>query len=339
MHERLRLLLIRPQGNDPSPLDQAQGVRLAALHGPAREFAGLEEDSFERGNLDDLERKLHRWAGKVGGVVGATSVPEAIRLGQLAESLSVICFVANNNPSVWQGRRHIFHIGLPSRQTAVAVAHALQGAGFRRVFLLHDETEFQSRVATAMVTALKESDIQVISTSGSERSWPDEMHRWRPELFYLIYSDEKRALPIVRLVRSAAADTLLLLGRSLLRSSFIAALGGAAEGVLFVDLFRRNQQESTRVVEFTRALFQERVDYPTANHGFGWDAMMLCCVALANGVGHSAHAIEYLESGVLLEGVTGQFRFDRENHNGREGLGPTRISRWRNGRIEEVGRV
>jgi hypothetical protein len=64
--------------------------------------------------------------------------------------------------------------------------------------------------------------------------------------------------------------------------------------------------------------------------------MTLCCVALAKGGGHSLYAIDYLESGVLLEGVTGQFRFSRENHNGREGPGPTRISRWHNGRLEKM---
>lgn len=339
MHERLRLLLIRPEGSDPSPLDQAQGARLAALHGPARELADLEEDSFERGDLGDLERKLHRWAGRVCGVVGATSVPEATRLGQLAESLNMLCLVANNNPSVCQRRRHVFYIGLPSRQTAVAVAQALQSAGYRRIFLLHDETEFQSRVAANMVTALEKNDIQVISKSGSELSWPDEMRCWRPELCYLIYSDEKRALPMVRLVRGVEPGSALLLGRSLLRSSFIVSLSAAdAEGVLFVDLFRRDQQESTQMVEFTRALFQAGVDCPTANHGFGWDAMTLCSIALAKG-GVPLYGIKYLESGVLLEGVTGQFRFSRENHNGREGPGPTRISRWRNGRMREVDHV
>jgi ABC-type branched-subunit amino acid transport system substrate-binding protein len=334
--KRLRLLLIRPEGNDPSPLDQAQGARLAARHGLARQLADLEEDSFERDDFGDLERKVRRWVGRISGMVGATSVPEATLLGRLAESLGLVCFVANNNPSVWQGRRHVFHIGLPSRQTAVAVGQALRSAGYTRVFLLHDDTEFQGRVAANMLKALEENNIEANSQSGSKLGWLEEMRSWRPELFYLIYSDEKRALPIVRLVRSAAADTLLLLGRSLLRSSFIAALGAAVEGVLFVDLFRRDQQGSAQTGEFTKALLQEGIDCPTANHGFGWDAMTLCSLALAKAGSHPLYATEYLESGMLLEGVTGQFRFSRENHNGREGPGPTRISRWRDGQLEEM---
>ena len=339
MQKRLRLLLIRPESSDPSPLDQAQGARLAAMYGPAREFADFAEDSFEHGNLESLERKLQRRGSQVCGVVGATSVPEATRLGQLAQSLNLLCLVANNNPSVCEGNRHVFHIGLPSRQTAVAVAQALRGVGYTRVFLLHDETEFQARVASNMVTALEKNDIRVISQSGSEPAWPDEMRRWKPELSYFIYSDEKRALPMVKFVRSAEPNSALLLGRSLLRSSFIGSLGAAAEDALFVDLFRRDKQGSAQMVEFANALFQERVDCPTANHGFGWDAMTLCAVALAKGDGAPSEAIAYLESGVLVEGVTGQFRFSRENHNGREGPGPTRISRWHNGRLEEVSRV
>src|SRR5262245_44391018 len=108
---------------------------------------------------------------------------------------------------------------------------------------------------------------------------------------------------------------------------------------LFVDLFHRDKQGSAQMVEFANALFQECVDCPTANHGFGWDAMTLCAVALTKGDGAPSDAIAYLESGVPLEGVTGQFRFSRENHNGREGPGPTRISRWQNGRLEGVSRV
>jgi ABC-type branched-subunit amino acid transport system substrate-binding protein len=337
--KRLRLLLIGPEGNEPSPVDQSLGARLAALHGPGYGLVDLEEDSFERGDLGYLEQRVHRWVGKISGIVGATNVPESIRLSEIAEKLNVLCFLSNNNVSVWQGRRQVFHIGLPTAQTAAAVAQLLQRAGLGRVFLLHDETEFQARVAANMVGALDKCGIRANSKAGSESGWLDEARRWKPQVFYLIYSEENRALPVARLFRSEEPRIPLLLGRSLLRSSFIASLGAAAEGVLFVDLFPRDKQESTRMVEFTKALFQERVDCPTANHGFGWDAMALCAVALSKGGGDPLHAIEYLESGAIMEGVTGQFRFRGENHNGREGPGPTRISRWHNGRIEEVSHV
>jgi hypothetical protein len=139
----LRLLLIRSEGSDPSPVDQSLGARLAALHGPGHDLVDLEEDSFGRGDIGYLEKRLHHFSG----IVGATNVPESARLSEIAEKLNVLCFVSNNNVSVWQGRRQVFHIGLPTPQTATAVAQLLQRAGFGRVFLLYDASEFQARVA------------------------------------------------------------------------------------------------------------------------------------------------------------------------------------------------
>jgi ABC-type branched-subunit amino acid transport system substrate-binding protein len=333
---RVPLLLIKPAENDPAPCDQSQGARLAALYGPAHAFVELAEESFARGDLGDLEQKLDQWAGKIAGVIGATNVPKSTRLGELAAKLNILCFVANNNPSVWLHRRQIFHIGIPSRQTATVVARSLKKTGFTRVFLLSDETDFQSRVAASTVSALEENGIQARSRSGSDSAWLDEARDWEPDLLYLVFSDEERTLPLARLFRSEQPKTALLLGRSLLRSSFIASLGSAAEGVLFVDFFRRGEEPSSEMLEFTKALREERVDCPTANHGFGWDAMTLCAMALGKAGGEPLRAIEFLESGVVLEGVTGRLRFSKENHNGREGAGPTTISRWRNGRIEEA---
>jgi ABC-type branched-subunit amino acid transport system substrate-binding protein len=333
---RVPLLLITSAEKDPAPCDQSQGARLAALYGPACGFVELVEESFDRGDLGNLAQKINQRVGKFAGMIGATNVPESTRLGEIAAQLNILCFVANNNPSVWLGRRQIFHIGLPSRQTATAVAQVLKKAGFRRVFLLSDETDFQSRVAAGTVSALEENGIQATSTSGSDLVWLHRAQDWQPDLLYLIYSDEARALPLARLFRSAQPKTTLLLGRSLLRSSFIAALGSAAEEVWFVDLFRRQPEQRTPIGEFTEALRREGVDCPTANHGFGWDAMTLCAMALGKTDGEPQRAIEFLESGVILEGVTGRLCFSAENHNGREGAGPTTISRWRNGRIEEA---
>ena len=342
--EKLRLLLIkpfdhaqdRPGENHPSVLDQSLGARLAALHGPAQELVDLEEDSFDRADPADLEKKVSCWSEKISGVVGATNVAESTRLGEIAEKLNVLCFVANNNVSVWQRRRQVFHIGLPTAQTARAVAELLKRAGVNGVFLLYDETEFQSRVAESMISALEKSAIRGISRPGSETGWIIEARNWKPELVYLIYSEENRALPLARLVKEELPETLLLVGRSLLRSSFIASLGSAAEGILFVDLFRRDKEVAGQEFLFRRALLQEGIDCPTANHGFGWDAMSLCALALSNGDGDPLRAVAYLESPRTIEGVTGRFLFSSENHNGREGFGPTTITRWHNGRIEDA---
>jgi len=337
--EKSRLLLIQPRENHPSALDQALGARLAALCGPAHTCVDLAEDSFERGKLGDLESKLTEWSGKIVAVIGATNVPESTRLGELATGLNILCFVANNNQSVWKHRRQVFHIGLPSQQTAIAVAQSLKQAGFTRVFLLNDETEFQRRVAGSTISALDKNGILVRSGSGSDSAWLDTARSWRPELLYLVYSDEERALPIARRFRSEEPDIALLAGRSLLRASFIVSLGRAVEELLFVDLFPRQGEHEPQMKQFFTALREEGVDCPTANHGFGWDAMTLAAMALRSTGGGPLRAIEFLESGEILEGVTGRFRFSNKNHNGREGSGPTRISRWRNGRIEEAYHV
>jgi ABC-type branched-subunit amino acid transport system substrate-binding protein len=78
------------------------------------------------------------------------------------------------------------------------------------------------------------------------------------------------------------------------------------------------------------------VTIPTANHAFGWDAMTFCALGLKAARGDPSLAIDHLESGVALEGATGTCCFNRDNHNGRTGFGPTTLTRWHKGRLEEV---
>src|SRR5690348_4453374 len=99
------ILIMRPEGDDASPADQALGARLAA--GPEIE---VHERRFRRNVPDDIERQLALWNGKVAGVIGAMQVAESQRLAKIAEQMRAVCFVANNNPAVWKSR-NIFHIG------------------------------------------------------------------------------------------------------------------------------------------------------------------------------------------------------------------------------------
>jgi ABC-type branched-subunit amino acid transport system substrate-binding protein len=331
-----RVLLLRADEDAYSPLDQSAGARLAWRHGTLADAIELDEDVFDPDAREALEEKARQWEGRVSGIFGATHVPQSARLGEIAEEMNVLCFVANNNPSVWQRRRHVFHIGLPTTQTAEAVAHLLNGAGLRRVFLLHDQSEFQSRVATTMKSALEKRDIQVGSGSDTDAGWMDQTAGWNADLVYVVYSTERKALPLARACKDALPKTPLLFGRSLLRQSFVESLGAAAEGALFVDLFRREASQSAEATALTSAFSKEAVSIATANHGFGWDAMTLCGLALSAARGHPSGAIDYLESRVSFEGATGLLRFNKENHNGREGFGPTRISRWYNGRLQEA---
>jgi ABC-type branched-subunit amino acid transport system substrate-binding protein len=316
-------------------VDQSLGAYLAATEGPQRENISLEQETFRHGDLDDIAAAVKHWAGKIDGIVGATNVPESTRLGELSEKLKFLCFVSNNNPSVWQNRRTVFHIGVPTRLTSAAVAEQLlHKVAARRIYLLHDETEFQKRVADNTASFLTDAGAEVRSTPATRPEWLDDLRSWTPELIYLVLSDEARALSLVRSVREVFPRLPLLLGRSLLRRSFIDAVGSdPMEALLFVDLFQRDAPRTEQEALFTKALTKAGVSLPTANHGFGWDAMTLCAGALTRSYGNLSAAIEYLESGAELAGATGRHQFNREDHNGRETFNPTVLSSLRSGEV------
>jgi ABC-type branched-subunit amino acid transport system substrate-binding protein len=330
------ILLLRPESDDPSPKDQFLGARLSALEGPVSSDVAVEEACFRREDRYDMERHLALWRGKVSGVIGATNVPESTRLGELAERMSILCSVANNNPLVWQRRRHVFHIGLPSNQTAQAVATLLQKTKRKRIFLLYDQTEFQHRVASSMEVALRAHDIEVTSEAGSPDREFDRVKDWQPDLIYMIFSSESKALPVARNIRKHLSDAPLLFGRSLLRESFLSSLGDKLGEAWFVDMFHRTGSQSQNEQRFTKILSTRSVKFPTANHAFGWDAMSFCALGLKAARGEPVLAIDHLESGVALEGATGTCSFSHDNHNGRLGFGPTTLTRWYKGRLEQL---
>jgi ABC-type branched-subunit amino acid transport system substrate-binding protein len=331
---KVRILLLRPGGESPSPTDQSLGAYLAATEGPQRENIRLEQETFRDGDLNDLAAAVRRRQGKFDGVVGTTNVPESTALGKLSEELKFLCFVSNNNPSVWQHRRTMFHIGVPTRLTSAAVAEQLvRRVGAKRIHLLHDAMEFQTRVAENTASFLKDAGAEARSTPATRPDWLDELSAWKPELVYVVVSDEGRALPLVRGVRGVFPRLPLLLGRSLLRRSFIDAVGSEDEALLFVDMFQRGVPRTEEEALFTKALAQADVSLPTANHGFGWDAMTLCSAALEHSRGNASAAIEYLESGAALVAATGRYRFHREDHNGRETFNPTVLSSLRSGEV------
>jgi ABC-type branched-subunit amino acid transport system substrate-binding protein len=335
---KVRILLLKPIEESPSPTDQSLGAYLAATEGPQRENISLEQETFRHGDLNDLAAAVKRREGKIEGIVGATNVPESTRLGELSEELKFLCFVSNNNPSVWQKRRTVFHIGVPTRMTSAAVAEQLlHKAAARRIYLLHDETEFQKRVADNTASFLTDAGAEVRSTPATRPEWLDDLRSWTPELIYLVLSDEERALPLVRSLRAVFPRLPLLLGRSLLRRSFIDAAGKEDDALLFVDMFQRGAPRSGEESSFVKALAKAGVSPPTANHGFGWDAMTLCADALARSNGHLSAAIEYLESGAELAGAAGRYQFNREDHNGRQPFNPTVLSALRAGQVVAYG--
>jgi ABC-type branched-subunit amino acid transport system substrate-binding protein len=262
------------------------------------------------------------------------NVPESTMLGELAEESRLLCFVANNNPSVWNGKRHVFHIGIPSAQTAQAVALHLANLGIRRVQLVHDRSEFQRHAGSCALAALQRAGLEAQSRL-VEPNGEAEI-RWAPDLFYLLYSNEEKALAIAREIRRQAGETPLLFGRSLLRESFISALAEHTKEAWFVDMIPRTRKGSPPQEKFVAALSEAGTRIPTASHCFGWDLMALSCRALSEAKGAPEAAVDYLESGAVLEGVAGSYRFDAANHNGRSGIGPTILSRWREDHVEEI---
>src|SRR5262245_57332930 len=334
--EGIHVLLLRPMSDDPSPVDQYLGAKLAATNDPACCNFILHEGHFSQGYLTGLEEKLAHWQGKVSGVIGATNVAESTRLGELAKQRNLLCFVANNNPSVWQGRKHVFHIGLPSAQTAAAVVELLAKAKRKRVFLVHDETVFQRRVASSMDAALRDKGMEVILRAAFADGEAAVLKEWRPDLIYVIFSSELKALALAQRIREHVSETPILFGRALLRESFLASIGQVDGETWFVDMFRRDGEHTETQRRFIRVLSDAGIDIPTANHAFGWDGMSFCAHALAAARGDPSRAVDYLESGVVLEGITGTCSFSDSDHNGRSGIGPTILTRWHHGRLQEV---
>jgi ABC-type branched-subunit amino acid transport system substrate-binding protein len=330
----MKIAILVPQRDSPGVVDQQLGARLAARRNAPGDSIVAEEIAFRPEDSTDLERCVARLRGKVSGVIGTMNVPESTMLAELAEESRLLCFVANNNPSVWNGKRHVFHIGVPSAQTAEAVALHVAKLGIRRVQLVHDRSEFQRHAGACALAALKKAGLE--ARGRLLESHGEAGGLWAPDLFYLLYSNEEKALAAAHEIRRQAGETPLLFGRSLLRENFISKLGEEAKKAWFVDMVPRTRKGSPLQEEFAAAVSEAGVRIPTANHCFGWDLMALSCTALGEARGDSQGAIDYLESGAVLEGVAGRYRFDPGNHNGRSGAGPTIVSRWKDGRVEEM---
>ena len=217
----------------------------------------------------------------------------------------------------------------------MAIAALLRRTKRRRIFLLHDETEFQRRVASNTEVALREHNMEVSSRATPPYGELDSVKDWQPDLIYVVFSSESKALPIARKLRQLSPVPLLF-GRSLLRESFLSSLDANIGEAWFVDMFHRIGTQLRNQQHFAQVLSVHDVAVPTANHAFGWDAMSFCALALRAGGGKPSRAIEYLESGVTLEGATGTCSFSRDNHNGRVGFGPTTLTRWHKNQLEEV---
>src|SRR5262249_40062680 len=153
------------------------------------------------------------------------------------------------------------------------------------------------RVADNTASFLAGAGASVCAASAARADWSDEVGSWRPELTYLVLSDETRALPLAQKLPLLSPSMPPFVRSSLPRAGLIERVGGAAEGLYFVDMFRRGAPRSAEEAELADALTAAGVPLPTANHGFGWDAMMLLIGALARADGRLSRALDDLESG------------------------------------------
>jgi ABC-type branched-subunit amino acid transport system substrate-binding protein len=334
---QIPILLLEPKGGQPSSTDQAEAATVAALLGPENKNIALEREHFSPGEAGSIEKAVDRCAGRVLGVVGATGVAESKRLGELAHERRLLCFVANNNPVVWEHRDHIFHIGVPTDSLASAIAEGMVGTiGAKRIFILRDIVEFQAKLARSVERWLRRNGHEVQTQSGHEENVPSSVKQFEPDAIFFACTDAELVLPWVCELRRALPKVHLLLGMSQLRSSFPAQV--ADERVLFVDLFCRSRPERQAEKTFMATLTTAGKAIPTPNHGFGWDAMSLCSGALIAAKGDVTATIKNLESGARYEGATGYFEFSCENHNGRETFNPVVISQIKKGRVLTYGK-
>jgi len=324
------VLIVRPEGDDSSPADQTFAARLAA--GPEVE---IREQLFRRDEPDDLARQLRSWDGKAAGVIGAMRVLESQQLGQLAERMNLLCLVANNNPAVWQNRRNVFHIGFPTLQTTAAVAAELtRSANRRRYLMLHDATEFQTRVATTMEARLLESGMEARSLAHNTGDALDiGADGWKPELIYVVFSSERKALKVVQTIGERVPDTPLLLGRSLLRESFLQSLNGRSGEFWFVDTnFRRSRMRNESQERFVQVMEENGVEVLTTRLGLHEILRRGTACRRRRRQARDRIPGKRRDAG-------GRYRYmhvQRRQPQGRHGPGPTILSRWNHDRFEDV---
>jgi ABC-type branched-subunit amino acid transport system substrate-binding protein len=101
-------------------------------------------------------------------------------------------------------------------------------------------------------------------------------------------------------------------------------------------MFHRNSHRTAAQIEFFREMEANGIKVATANHAFGWDSLAHCATALNASGGDPSRAIDYLESGVRLEGASGACSFGPENHSGRFEPGPHTLTRWHRQQLEDV---
>jgi len=318
------------------------GARLAAAYsnGGVRR-SDPEIDLVERvvANEDDVPRAAGELVNVAGCsmLLGALNVPLSIRSAQWAEQHSLLYVTANNNPLVRDGRRRVFHIGVPSEITTLATARYLaQQRGAKKVCVLHASGEFQAYAASCAVKAFGDLGVSAEGTVIPPEPLDDAALLGRvadssPDAVFLLDSDLGRVVPLAKAAHAMGRFPPILYARGMVCREFVDQAGPAAEGADFVDIFLRDERAPDEEKALRSGLERAAPGaIATASHGFGWDGLRLLVAAAGAGPDVDAQ-VAFLERLSGYHGATGDLSFSAANHNGREGNDPTTFARLTGG--------
>ena len=318
--------------------EQMLGLRLAADH--TRETGAGAEHELE---LDERVVST-RPSASIGALaetlvssgcdalVGVLTAPLSEELAEWADKAGVLYLTANNRPSVWNGRRHVFHIGVPSEITGRSVIQHILAQGIRKAAILYrpgppEAYNVNTLAAESAAKSAAEEGMETRLQSLELGVWDGSNHTIDDEAVCIFNSDVPKIAELVTRLRSANKDALIVLSRSMLCRDFIELAGDAGKGCNVVDLFFRSDDASAEERALMRGLAATDARLvATANHGFGWDCLRLTSKALREAETDAAGQVALLEGLDKYQGATGPFAFSSQDHNGRRRYNPTTIA-------------
>lgn len=346
----LRVGVLHASGSElnQSVQEQLLGARLAAsftrdswpASAPTLDLAERAVSS-DLGSVDIAARYLVDQGCRV--LLGALTVPLSVQAARWAEAEGMLYIAGNNNPQVRDGRRHVFHIGVPSEVTAEAVARYLHDErSKRRVGVLHTGGDFQVHAAACMVKSMRERAMAVESERIGEDPSGDgallgRVREWGPDALCVLGSELERVVELVKAAGALGSLPPMVGARGLLCREFVELAGEAGEGHEFTDLYLRD----SRAPDEEKALHQRLAGVDprlvaTASHGFGWDGLRLLAEAWRAAGPDADEQVAFLEASQGYSGATGLLTFTQQDHAGRARYDPTTIARLVGGRYNVV---
>ncbi len=352
MAENLQIGLIYGNGElNQSIAEQQLGARLAAAHSrEAADSSAASPELIERPissetDVDGIAVELTAKAG-CQVLLGAVNVPVSIAIAKWAEAHGVLYMTANNNVKVHNGRRHVFHIGVPSEVTNQAVADYLaSGPGALSVSVLYTADEFQANAAELCVAAIRlhstPANGQPISDDPAEdRQLIGRIRAAGPSAVYILASDLDRVAALTRIAHDLGGFPPILYARGMVCREFVARVGDLSAGHDFVDLLVRDDRAPAEEKALRQALAQFDAGLvATASHAFGWDGLRLLVSAYEAAGPTAADQVAFLEGLKGHHGATGDLTFTAKDHNGHGPHDPTTISRLEHGQFKVVSTV